>query len=227
LDGAAGRHEDAGEHLDGGRLAGTVGTEVADELALVDGERHAVDGTGSDVLAGEQGPQRAQRTVEPLRTVALLDEVVDVDDEHAAGSGVADSMVPNRHARCAWRGILRHGCGANAPCRLGMTPLCGVRDARSWPPAIPARAAGAAEVDGHGTTIARCHCLRKRAGRGSPATRWVRCRPGAARPRRGGARRAARRWRWSRSSRRRPAFSCARPAPRAARPTGPTSAPPP
>ena len=41
---AAGRHQDAGEHLDGGGLARTVGADVADHLAGVDGEGQVVHG---------------------------------------------------------------------------------------------------------------------------------------------------------------------------------------
>ncbi len=40
---ARGRHQDAGEHLDGGRLAGAVRADVADGLARLDGERQPVD----------------------------------------------------------------------------------------------------------------------------------------------------------------------------------------
>ena len=41
---AAGRHEDADEHLDRGRLAGAVGADVADRLAGLDAHRQVVDG---------------------------------------------------------------------------------------------------------------------------------------------------------------------------------------
>ena len=39
-----GRHEDAGQHLDGRRLPGAVGPDVADHLAGIDGERQVVHG---------------------------------------------------------------------------------------------------------------------------------------------------------------------------------------
>ena len=43
--GAAGvRLQEAREHLHGGRLAGAVGAEKAQHLALLDPERYAVDG---------------------------------------------------------------------------------------------------------------------------------------------------------------------------------------
>ena len=38
-----GGHEDAGQHLDGRRLAGAVGADVPDKLASLDGERDAVE----------------------------------------------------------------------------------------------------------------------------------------------------------------------------------------
>ena len=44
-------HEDPGEHLDRGRLAGAVRAEVAEELALLHGERDPVDRVDDPALA--------------------------------------------------------------------------------------------------------------------------------------------------------------------------------
>ena len=45
----------AGDRLDGRRLAGAVRAEDAEDLALLDGERHAVDGRVRAVVLGELG----------------------------------------------------------------------------------------------------------------------------------------------------------------------------
>ncbi len=50
---AGARREQAGEHLDGGRLAGAVGAEEAEDLALGDLEAHMVDGDEIAERAGE------------------------------------------------------------------------------------------------------------------------------------------------------------------------------
>ena len=51
---AVGRAE-AGDRLDGRGLAGTVGSEDAEDLAFLDGERDAVDGRAVAVALGEVG----------------------------------------------------------------------------------------------------------------------------------------------------------------------------
>jgi hypothetical protein len=52
-DASAGRLEQAGEHLDGGALAGAVGAEIAQDLARADGEADRVHGGGTDEGLGE------------------------------------------------------------------------------------------------------------------------------------------------------------------------------
>jgi len=52
---AAGGCEQAGEHLDGGGLAGAVGAEEAEELARVDGEVDVIDGGEIPEAARERG----------------------------------------------------------------------------------------------------------------------------------------------------------------------------
>ena len=51
--GTAGRCEQAGEHLDGGRLAGPVGTEEAEELAGLDTEVELIDSPNRPETAGK------------------------------------------------------------------------------------------------------------------------------------------------------------------------------
>jgi hypothetical protein len=52
-DASAGGLEEAGEHLDGGALAGAVGAEIAQDLAGTDGEADRVHGGGTDEGLGE------------------------------------------------------------------------------------------------------------------------------------------------------------------------------
>ena len=59
---AGGRHEDAGEHLDRRGLAGAVRADVADQLAGLEREGHAVDRDPLLVFAREEGAQRAERS---------------------------------------------------------------------------------------------------------------------------------------------------------------------
>ncbi len=58
LDRAGSRHEDPGEHLDRGRLAGPVGTDVADQFARLDGHVDVLDRHFFLVLTGKEGPDR-------------------------------------------------------------------------------------------------------------------------------------------------------------------------
>ena len=58
-DGPAARADDPGDRVEGGRLARAVGTDERDDLALLDGQRHALEGVdvavvGVDVVDLEQ-----------------------------------------------------------------------------------------------------------------------------------------------------------------------------
>jgi hypothetical protein len=75
-----GRHQDAGQHLDRGGLAGAVGAEVADQLALLDVEADAVDRAGDGVLPGEEGAHPAEEARPPPRGTELFHQVPDPDD---------------------------------------------------------------------------------------------------------------------------------------------------
>jgi len=59
-DAATTRHQDARQHLDRRRLAGAVRADVANHLAGVERERHAIDRAYIAVLTGQQCLQRAQ-----------------------------------------------------------------------------------------------------------------------------------------------------------------------
>ncbi len=50
MDGARRGLEHAEDHVDGRGLAGAVGTEETDDLALADGERNGIDGNGPGVV---------------------------------------------------------------------------------------------------------------------------------------------------------------------------------
>jgi hypothetical protein len=50
---SAGGFQQSGKHLDGGAFAGTVGAEIAEDLAGTDGEADAIHGGGTDEGLGE------------------------------------------------------------------------------------------------------------------------------------------------------------------------------
>ena len=62
-------HEDAGQHLDRGRLAGAIRAEVAEQLAALDAERDVLDRIDDNALAAEA----------PAAHDELLREVLDLD----------------------------------------------------------------------------------------------------------------------------------------------------
>ncbi len=82
LDVAGGRNEDPGKHLDRSRFACPVGAEVADQFALFDGERYALDRSRDLVLPGEECAKPAKRTIELPGAAELLGELVNHDDGH-------------------------------------------------------------------------------------------------------------------------------------------------
>jgi len=80
LDSAAGRHQDAGHHLDGGALACSVRPDVADQFAGLNREAHLVDGADRVELPGEQRANGAEPTFLLARAPELLHEVLDAND---------------------------------------------------------------------------------------------------------------------------------------------------
>jgi len=68
-----GRHQDAGQHLDRGGLAGTVGADVANRLTSLHGERHRIDRGQGGPLA-HQPPRALAAQRELSREVANLDD---------------------------------------------------------------------------------------------------------------------------------------------------------
>ena len=81
----AGRHQDAGEHLDRGRLPGAVGADVADHLAGLDGERQVVH--GDDLVARAHEPARLAADHERPAQVADLDRVASVSSPSTCSGG--------------------------------------------------------------------------------------------------------------------------------------------
>ena len=73
---SGGRHEDAHQHLDGGRLSGTVGADVAEALAGIDAEGHVGD-SRHDVAAAPE----ATRLVPHHEVTA---QALDLDDHEPA-----------------------------------------------------------------------------------------------------------------------------------------------
>ncbi|HEX8582057.1 MAG TPA: hypothetical protein VF640_07005 [Acidimicrobiales bacterium] len=69
------REQDAGQHLDRRRLPGPVGPDVADDVALADGQRDAVD--GAHLLPATAHPTDPGVADERLR------HVLELDDGHA------------------------------------------------------------------------------------------------------------------------------------------------
>ena len=69
-------HQDAGEHLDGGGLAGAVGADVADHLAAVDREADAVHRGDGAVLAHEKILDRAPDAFAAFERAEVLAEIV-------------------------------------------------------------------------------------------------------------------------------------------------------
>ena len=84
---AGGRVKEAREHLEGGRLAGAVGAEEADDLARLDVERDAVDGMDVARLAPDEA---AHGVPQPLLADGHVEghaQVGDVDGwRHGAAS---------------------------------------------------------------------------------------------------------------------------------------------
>src|SRR4029077_2263731 len=77
---AAGGHEDAGEHFDGGRLARAVRSDVADDLSGVDVKGDVADRIFGLETAREEIGDRAERAVFAFGRFELLREPVGADD---------------------------------------------------------------------------------------------------------------------------------------------------
>ncbi len=75
-----GRHQDAGEHFDGGGFAGAVGADVADHFAAADFKIYVFDGFDALVFAMKKIAQAAEDAFAPLETAVMLGEGVDRDE---------------------------------------------------------------------------------------------------------------------------------------------------
>jgi hypothetical protein len=76
-------HQDAGEHLDRGGLAGAIRADVADHLARSDSERHVVHRADMAVLARQQRPHRAEPALAPHRDGKRLSQMFHFDQRHS------------------------------------------------------------------------------------------------------------------------------------------------
>ncbi len=99
---AAGGRDHAGEQLQRGGLAGAVGAEKGDELALLDRQVDAAHRLDRAVLPAEQPAHRGQQALFLLVDAIGLGQSVDLDD---------------RHARAIIGGVER--CGKAVPIRAG------------------------------------------------------------------------------------------------------------
>src|SRR5262249_22886572 len=75
-------HDDAGERLDGGALAGAVRADVADELAGFDRERDPVERAHGAVAAAREAAHGAPEAGPPLGDPVRLHQVLDDDLRH-------------------------------------------------------------------------------------------------------------------------------------------------
>ena len=69
---AVARLEEADDHVDGGALARAVRTEVADDLAAIDGEAHFVDGEQAGVSLDKQRTSGMSQQSHMLRYVTKI-----------------------------------------------------------------------------------------------------------------------------------------------------------
>ena len=91
---AGGRVDQAGEHLERGRLARAVGAEEGDHLARLDGEADAVDGLDFLVLAAVQAAQGAEEPVLLLEDAVGLGQALRLDDRHETTALAAQASDP-------------------------------------------------------------------------------------------------------------------------------------
>jgi hypothetical protein len=97
---AFGRDEDAGQHLDRGRLAGAVGTEVSDGLTGFDAQVDVVHGQLVAVLAREEMLERTGQAGFLDGLAELLGEPLRFDQRHGGrtspGAARGDGVYRNR-----------------------------------------------------------------------------------------------------------------------------------
>src|SRR5262249_9785997 len=70
------------EELNGGRLAGAVGAEIANQLASIDAKADPIDRMRDGVLACKQRPQGAQESGLPFRCPKFFADPLDLDQGH-------------------------------------------------------------------------------------------------------------------------------------------------
>jgi len=79
------RMDDPGQHLDQRRLAGPVGADQADDLALADGEADVLDGLAHDGFAHDQRAQRAPQPGLLAVHAEFLAQAADFDHRELQG----------------------------------------------------------------------------------------------------------------------------------------------
>ena len=87
--------QNAGQHLDRGRLAGAVRPQAADHLAALDPERHVAHGAHLAVLAVHQRAHRAEQPAPMLGHAKRLFQPLTVDARSGHGSGARALVVPH------------------------------------------------------------------------------------------------------------------------------------
>src|ERR671935_1674245 len=95
--------KDAGQDLDRGRLAGAVGPDVADGLAALDREAHAIEGAPHVVLPREAAADGSQGTREAAVGSELPRQIAHLDEGHGCPpDGCVHLIVPvSGHHGCS------------------------------------------------------------------------------------------------------------------------------
>ena len=83
---AAGRDQNAGEHLDAGGFAGAIRADVADHFAAVDRKADAVNRRDRVVVANEEILDRTPDAFPAVKGAEVLAEVVDVNQRIGSSS---------------------------------------------------------------------------------------------------------------------------------------------
>ena len=78
-------NKDAGKHLDRSRFAGTVGADIADDFAAVDGEADTIDGRYRVVVADEKVLDRTPKALAAAERAEMLRKIMNVNDRGAVG----------------------------------------------------------------------------------------------------------------------------------------------
>src|SRR5207248_751910 len=101
---AGSRIENAAERLDGRRLAGAVGADVANNFSLLNAERDMIDGAQRLILTREKIEERAADAFAAVISLILFDEILDDDQRFRhARSLTADTAMRLSFLTCYMR----------------------------------------------------------------------------------------------------------------------------